>query len=76
MGIDLLLELVGALSGVAGTAWLAFGCHGTLVTFVLYGVSNICWIVFAIRQKFRWMLVMNGSYAVTTVIGLIHALAT
>jgi hypothetical protein len=65
-----LLEIVGALVGIFGTAWLAYTSRVVFATFVLYGVSNICWIAYAVQQRDWWMLAMNGAYAVTTAIGL------
>lgn len=75
MFADKLLERVGVMAGIFGNSWLALSSHGLLVTFVLYGISNLCLILHWMRKRSRWQLALNCVYAVSTAIGLVRLLA-
>jgi hypothetical protein len=61
-----------ALSAILATAILSMRPEWLFAVFVLYGVSNAAWIVYALHKQERALLVQNLVFTLTTVIGLIQ----
>ena len=66
------LEWGGAVSGVAGTLLLALNLGLGAVAFGCYAISNALWLIYSYATQQKGMLMMNGVYSITTVIGLIN----
>lgn len=66
------LQIIGAVTGLAGTGLMAFALAPLFWTFVLYGISNAAWIAFGLRLRAKWLCVMNAGYVVMTVSGLVN----
>jgi nicotinamide riboside transporter PnuC len=68
--LQLVIEWIGVLSGVAGSVLLAWNHKNSGYGFVLYTVSNICWIVFACVTETYSLLSMQLVYLATAGFGI------
>lgn len=67
-------ESWGAFTGIPGAFFLAVGSNYGHYGWLLFLVSNICWIVFAIRGKFNKLLLQQFAFLATTLLGLWNTL--
>ena len=66
------LEWGGAITGSIGTLLIASNIGMGYVAFLFYAASNSLWITYAHITRQKGMLMMNGVFAATTVLGLIN----
>lgn len=64
------IEWTGALLGLLGAALLASKMSWSKFGFVAYLVSNVCWIVYAVKHGAYGLLVMQIGFTITSVIGI------
>lgn len=67
-----LIEFFGFATAVTATAFLSLNLNLEFPAFLLYGASNIAWIIFALRKGSRWLFWQNVIFSITSVIGLIN----
>lgn len=65
-----LFELLAASAGLMGTLLLAFKSRASGWGFVLYLVSNVAWIGFAMEHGFWALAVQHAGFLITSVIGI------
>lgn len=63
-------EAWGAYTGIPGALLLAMNNGYSQYGWALFLVSNISWIVFALRGKFTRLLLQQMAFMVTTLLGL------
>ena len=66
------LSAIGALLGIAGTAVLVLTPEKVSAVFSLYLISNVAWILAALRSRQPWLLLMNAVYMSLGIIGLLR----
>lgn len=67
-----IVEFLGFLTAVLGTAMVSMNVGLEFVAFLFYGLSNVCWIAFAVQQRYRWLLMQNAIFMVFTFNGLMN----
>lgn len=65
-----LFEWLGSLTGIGGATFLALNMPWSGWGFVLFLVSNVFWITFAISRKYMGLLMMQLVFTLTSVIGI------
>lgn len=68
--IDHAIETLGSVTGVAGASILALNIPESPWGWVLFSVSNIAWIAFAVKNGLRKMLCMYLVYCVIAALGI------
>ena len=63
-------EWLGCLTGVAGSALLALNNRFSGFGFVLFMVSNLCWIAYALTNGIFGLVTMQVAFTVTSGIGI------
>lgn len=64
------LEWVGAAFGVCGAVAVAVNRPWSKWGFVLFAVSNVCWLAQGILTRSGGMIVMQCAYAVINTVGI------
>lgn len=64
------LEMVGAASGVLGTALLALHNRWSGWGFVAYLVSNAAWILFALEHSHGGLLLQQAAFTLFALVGV------
>jgi hypothetical protein len=67
-------EAWGAYTGIPGAFLLALGGSYGKYGWLLFLASNVCWIVFATRGKFKKLLLQQLAFLATTTLGLWNTL--
>ena len=70
MSLSDFLQYLGAATGMLGALLLALNNSYSKYGYVTYTVSNIAWVWFAVRTGVAGLLVMQGFFFVTTMLGL------
>ena len=65
-----LLQYLGAASGMLGALLLALNNSYSKFGYLAYLVSNVAWVAFAVLTQVQGLLVMQGFFFVTALIGL------
>jgi hypothetical protein len=69
MTVDL-LQWLGCLTGVLGSCLLAWRSSWSGWGFVVYLVSNACWIAFGLLTHAPGLVVMQMAFTVTSAVGV------
>jgi hypothetical protein len=69
MSIDL-LQWLGCITGVLGSGLLAWRSRWSGWGFVVYLVSNSCWIAFGLLTHAPGLVVMQAMFTVTSAVGV------
>jgi hypothetical protein len=64
------LSAIGALTGITGTAVLAFQQREVATVFTLYLISNLAWIAIGMKTRQLWLMLMNVVYMALAIYGL------
>ena len=64
------LEVVGCVTGLAGSALLALRTRHSGYGFVAFLVSNLAWMGYGVQTNAWGLVVMQAGFTVTTVLGL------
>lgn len=64
------MEVGGALNGTAGAWLLAFNCKGSKFGWVLFLLSNLFWLTFAVLLNRHWMLLQTVSFTLSSTLGV------
>lgn len=64
------LEWFGSVTGLFGSALLAAKVTVSGYGFMAFLVSNVFWIIFAVRARLWGMLLMQVGFSITSVIGV------
>ena len=67
---DRLVEINGAICGIIGSYLIAMNTPVGRYGFWAFLVSNIFWIVFALRKRHPWLLTQNLIFLGSSVIGI------
>lgn len=67
-----IVEWVGSILGLAGAFLLAFNNSISGWGFVAFLLSNLCWIVFAVRQRAWGLLTMQAGFTASSVLGIVR----
>lgn len=70
--VNPVFSAIGAFLGIAGTALLAIDPRHVTSVFLCYAISNVAWIVVAVRTRQWWLLAMNGVYLSISAFGLLR----
>lgn len=65
-----LAEWLGCLTGVAGSALLAANNRWSGYGFVLFMVSNLCWIAYALMNGIYGLVAMQMAFTFTSGLGI------
>jgi len=65
-----LLEWLGAWSGLAGAALLAVRCRYSPYGWLLFLLSNFCWIAFAARSGIEGLQLQHVGFMLTSLLGI------
>ena len=65
-----LVEWSGAGFGLLGAYLLAMNNDASKYGFVLYAMSNGCWLYYAVRTQTWSLFVMQVGFSVTSIIGI------
>lgn len=65
-----LIEWAGAVFGVLGAGLLALNMRHSGWGFVAFLVSNVCWIVYGVQTGTQGLVIMQGVFMVTSVLGV------
>ena len=66
----LILEWSGCITGVLGALLLALNNRWSGYGFVMFGLSNLLWMAYALSVGANGLLTMQIVYGVTSVIGI------
>ena len=64
------LEWCGSLTGLAGAALLATNSSWSGYGFLLFLVSNVAWITYAIKTRMWSMITMQVGFTATSLLGI------
>ncbi len=64
------LEWLGAWSGLGGAALLALRCRYSSYGWLLFLLSNICWIMFAARSGIEGLQMQHVGFMLTSLLGI------
>lgn len=67
--MESLLEWSGSILGVSGALLLALNLRFSGWGWVMFLVSNICWIAFALERELSGLLFMQSVFMSTSLIG-------
>lgn len=67
-----LIEWTGSVMGLIGAFLLALNTQISGWGFVAFLVSNLFWIVFALRQKAWGLLTMQAGFTASSVLGIVR----
>lgn len=70
--MTLILEWLGCLTGVIGSALLASNTSMSRWGFVWYLVSNVCWIAYAVSSSAWGLLTMQFFFTVVSLFGVVR----
>jgi len=65
-----MLEWLGAWSGLAGAALLALRCRLSSYGWLLFLVSNVCWIAFATQSGIEGLQLQHIGFMLTSLLGI------
>jgi len=65
-----LIEWLGSLTGLAGAFLLALNTEISGYGFVMFLLSNVCWIAFALKTRTFGLLTMQAGFTATSVLGM------
>ena len=63
-------EWSGCATGLAGAFLVALNNHYSQFGFVMFGLSNVCWLFVSFRMRMAGLWFMTVGYCCTTILGL------
>lgn len=66
------VEWIGAITGLSGALLLALNMNISGYGFICFLLSNIAWILFALRTKSYGLLTQQVGFSATSIIGIMR----